>query len=158
MPLLPLLHAADAVANDGPFALLLLAGTVFAFSAAGTYAALRMRNLLRRPSGRRRAAVVAGATLTLLAMLPATVPFDHVWAIAGDQGEHASVHAAHCHGSPASCSDTPLSAVPGQIVGADPLIVLPPMLSVMLLVLLAPLSGITRRPELRPPLVPLAVR
>lgn len=88
--------------------------------------------------------------LTLLAVLPSIVPYDHlvVEARAGHEGSHSD----HCHGTPGQCADAPIPSGPGQVLTSEPLIAMPAMLSLLVLVLTRALTGITRQPELRPPL------
>jgi hypothetical protein len=109
----------------------------------------------RRP--RRRLAAVAVSALFLAAMLPTIVPYDHI--LAGGHGDtHASVHAAHCHDStPGDCADAPVASGPGQFIAGDPMLILPVMLSVLLVLSLPLLRGISRAPDPRPPQSQLAV-
>jgi len=151
MALLPVLHAAQAVTDGGSPSLAVVAMLAGVSAAGASFAILWARHALRRRSTRRRAALFAAGLLTLSALLPSIVPFDHLWAN-GHAEEHESIHASHCHDSPASCSDAPVTTGPGQLIGADPLIVVPLMLALLLLATVAPLSSISRRPELRPPL------
>jgi hypothetical protein len=89
--------------------------------------------------------------LAVLAVLPSVVPYDHLLVQAHDG--HEDVHAAHCHGtSPGSCADAPIPSGPGQMLTNEPLLAAPAMLSLLLLITVVPLAGVTRRPELRPPL------
>jgi hypothetical protein len=150
MPLPPLLHAAQAVHTAASINLPALALTVGVVAAVATFGALALAHLLRKARSRRRVALVTGAVLAAMAVAPSVVPYDHLGAF-GAHDDHSAVHVSHCHTSPASCSDAPVTFGPGQLIGADPLIVVPAMLSMLILAAVAPLLGVSRRPELRPP-------
>ena len=152
MSLLPVLHAAQAVTDADGLSLPAIALVVGIGSAIASFGMLVGIQALRHRATRRRATLVAAGLLTLLAIVPSVVPYDHLWQQTGHASEHAGVHAAHCHDSPASCSVAPVTSGPGQIIGADPLIIVPAMLALLLLATIAPLSSISRRPEIRPPL------
>ncbi len=100
---------------------------------------------------------VAAFVLAFLAVLPAVLPYDHLFvqhlAHDGDHAEAASeVHASHCHDTPGSCADAPVTAGPGQMLASGSLVPSPALLSVLLLLALPILLGVTWRPEVRPPL------
>ncbi len=150
---LPLLHSAPPtplpVAVHALDARVAVAGALaFALAAALIWrpAALARASLWRRIA--RRTAVV----LTVLALLPAVVPYDHL--LPGlhidDKGDEA-VHASHCHVSPGSCSDVPLASGFGEFVFNEPLVTIPAMLAVALFAAAQVLRGTTPRPEVRPP-------
>ncbi len=92
--------------------------------------------------------------LVFFAVLPSVVPYDHL--LPGlHQDETAAaeaVHASHCHISPGTCADAPLAAGPGQLLFTEPLIIAPAMLAILLTFVVPALTGITTRPETRPPL------
>jgi hypothetical protein len=110
---------------------------------------------LRSRRGRRRVASVIASALVFLALLPSVVPYDHLFV----HDAHAatideSVHAAHCHVSPGTCSDAPVSSGPGQLLMSAPLVVTPAMLAVLITATATVLVGISFRPETPPPLIP----
>ena len=110
---------------------------------------------LRSRQGRRRLASVAASTLVVLALLPSIVPYDHLFvrnAHAADISE--PVHASHCHVSPGTCSDAPITAGPGQLILSEPLVLAPAMLTVLVAATATVLVGIASRPETPPPLAP----
>ena len=108
---------------------------------------------LRFPRILRPAARLAIQLTVFAALLPSVLPYDHLLpTTAAAATDNQSVHAAHCHESPGSCSDAPVSSGAGQFMAAEPLIVAPALV-VMLLLFTAPLlRGVTPRPEVRPPL------
>ncbi|HXK32938.1 MAG TPA: hypothetical protein VNM91_02860, partial [Dehalococcoidia bacterium] len=81
-------------------------------------------------------------------------PYDHVGPI--DAGGDAQAHAAHCHVTPGSCADAPVSAGPGQFVFSDALLVVPALALVAIVVASATLVGRVPRPAPRPPLAVVA--
>ena len=105
-----------------------------------------------------------GAVVLLLAIavLPSVLPYDHLLlpTVSHDDGhEHAHegpAHAEHCHSTPASCADAPLTSGPGQFLQADALLSAPALTAVLLLLAVPMLAGRTIAPELRPPLQRLA--
>ena len=107
---------------------------------------------LRHRRYRRRAAGAGITALLLLALLPSVVPYDHLFTHAHSDGEEASVHVSHCHVSPGTCSDAPITSGPGQLLMGDPFIVAPAMLAVLVAATAALLVGVSLRPEIRPPL------
>ena len=146
--LLPLLHTSQTVVSAAPgvaACLVALAGAVAVGVAAGRVSRMRRR-------AQRRLAMAAISALAVLAVLPSVLPYDHLLA-AGHEDDGAAVHASHCHDTPASCADAPVTSGPGQILDSAPLLVAPAMLSVLLLATVPMLVGITRRPILRPPLL-----
>ena len=103
--------------------------------------------------GRRRIGRSVLTALVFLALLPSVVPYDHLFTRdAHVGGESEAVHTTHCHVSPGTCSDAPISAGPGQLLMSDPLIVAPAMLAVLLIATGTVLIGVSVRPEIRPPL------
>jgi hypothetical protein len=116
----------------------------------------RPRTPLRVPVSRRcrRRAVTAATTIVvLLALVPAVVPYDHLLGDTHAAGEEQAVHASHCHISPGTCSDAPVSSGPGQLLMSAPLVVTPTMLAVLVTAAATVLVGVSFRPEIRPPLL-----
>lgn len=150
---LPLLHVAETVVRvtvlDGR---VLLAGALLLAVATaaiwwprrGGRASFRGRDL--RSAG--RGVMVA---LAFFALLPSVVPYDHL--LVAPHAGHEDAHVLHCHGAPGECADAPIPAGPGQMLAAEPLIAVPAMLSLALLIAVVPLVGVTRRPELQPPVL-----
>lgn len=96
-----------------------------------------------------------GATVAFVlfgaAVVMTVVPVDHLAA----GSEHASdgpAHALHCHDTPGSCSQLPVSSGPGQFLTADPLLAEPAMLIVLIALATLPLASTFRKPDVRPPL------
>jgi hypothetical protein len=146
--LLPLLHVGNAVVSAGPgviACLIVLAAAVVLGSAAGAFSRQRRRV-------RRRLATIACSLLVLAAVTPSVLPYDHLLT-AFHAHEGAAVHASHCHDSPSSCADAPVTSGPGQILDSAPLLVIPAMVAVLLIIVTTMPVGITRRPALRPPLL-----
>ena len=147
----PLLHVAETMVRVHDLDLRVLVAGVAAF--AGTAALIWAPRRRGRISIRRGDVRQAGRgiilALAFLAVLPSVVPYDHLSASA--HTEHEDVHAAHCHGTPGTCADAPIPSGPGQMLMGEPLTAVPAMLSLLLLVAVVPLVGLTRRPELRPP-------
>jgi len=151
--LLPMLHAAQRVTDAASLDFRLLAVIIAATAALCTFALLRARDALRRPSTRRRVLVVAAAVLTVLAVVPSVFPYDHVLGDPAHAAEHARVHGSHCHDTPASCADAPVAAGPNQFLESQPLLLIPPMLALMVSALrMRRPHGQSRRPDLPPPL------
>jgi hypothetical protein len=119
---------------------------------AGTSAARARRGRLPRWRAAARAALAA---LVFFAVLPSVFPYDHLLPgfPAGESDAAEAMHASHCHARPAACSDAPVTSGPGQLLSGAPVVVVPSMLAVLLLLAVAPLAGITRRPEIRPPVL-----
>jgi hypothetical protein len=152
---LPLLHAADSITRATTLDLGLVA--VASLGLALILAVLWAPSLGYRPRGIdwHRFRLVAAATLTVLALLPSVVPYDHLVAQSQADAAHSSagerVHEQHCHGVPASCADAPVTSGPGQFLTSDALLPAPVLISVAILLLIPALAGVTRRPDLRPP-------
>ncbi len=104
---------------------------------------------LRRPL--RRAASISIRLAVFAALLPSVLPYDHILPTAQADNDSA-MHAAHCHDSPGSCSDAPVSAGAGQFLASEPLLVAPALVVMLMLVTAPLLRGIARRPEVRPPM------
>jgi hypothetical protein len=102
----------------------------------------------------RTSAPLALAALVFFAVLSSVLPYDHLLPglHTGESEAEEAVHASHCHASPATCSDAPVTSGPGQLLFGAPVVVVPSMLAVLVLPTIPVLAGITRRPEIRPPL------
>jgi hypothetical protein len=110
-------------------------------------------SVLRHRRGRRQLASGAVTLVVFLALLPSVIPYDHLLnSSAHVDGPDESIHAAHCHISPGTCSDAPVSSGPGQLLLSAPLVVTPAMLAVLIAATATVLIGISFRPEIRPPL------
>ncbi len=159
MESLILLHigqtAAQVAAVDP--AALVAAAVAFAVAAIAIWlpnSPLSVRTLRSR-RGRRRVASATASALVFFALLPSVLPYDHLFV----HDAHAatideSVHTSHCHVSPGTCSDAPVSSGPGQLLMSAPLVVAPAMLAVLITATATVLVGISFRPETPPPLVP----
>jgi hypothetical protein len=108
--------------------------------------------LLHRRSARTLTVGLAAIAI-VFALLPAVVPYDHLFF------EHAAVsqaeetaHSMHCHLAPGACADAPISAGPGQFIFSDPPLLTAAMLSVVMYLATRTLQGRTLRPDLRPPI------
>ena len=155
-PVVPLLHATQGAVATAPVVAAWLM-PAFIVSAAGGGLAAWITRLLPLPRlrarARRRLVIFAGSALTMLAVLPSVIAYDHLLPRDAHAGQSAAVHAAHCHDAPGSCADAPVTSGPGQMLNAAPLVVPPAMLSILLLAITPILIGVTRRPYLRPPLL-----
>jgi hypothetical protein len=156
MASMPLLHVADTV-TVVDFRVVGLALLVFACVLAVVWVpAIREGfHALGRRSARRRAAFVAVAALFLVALLPSVFPYDHIILDAHAEpvgSAEQQAHATHCHVSPGTCADAPLAAGPGQLLMGAPLLTPPTLITLLLIASIPVLYGVTRRPELRPPL------
>jgi hypothetical protein len=108
---------------------------------------------LRFPRPLRPATRLAIQLTVFAALLPSVLPYDHLLpTTAAAATDNQSVHTAHCHGSPGTCSDAPVSSGAGQFLAAEPLIVTPALVVMLLLFTTPLLRGVTTRPEVRPPL------
>lgn len=135
----------------------MLVAAAFAALAVATAAIWRprpgtpLRAFISRRS-RRRAVSLLATAFVFFALLPSVLPYDHLLGHSHASGEDESVHAAHCHISPGTCSDAPVSSGPGQLLMSAPLVVTPAMLAVLIAATATVLVGISFRPEIRPPL------
>ena len=111
-----------------------------------------LRALVSRRS-RQRAVSLAATVIVFFALLPSIVPYDHLFGDNHASGEEQAVHASHCHVSPGTCSDTPVSSGPGQLLTNAPLVATPAMLAVLITAAATVLGGVSFRPEIRPPLL-----
>jgi len=151
----PLPHATQDAVKTAPSVAAWLLPAFVAELAGGALAewTTRRRALPRLGARtRRRLLMLAGSSLTMLAMLPSVFAYDHLLPHRTHADERAAVHASHCHDGPGSCADAPVTSGPGQMLNAAPLVVAPPMLSILLLAITPILIGVTLRPYLRPPL------
>jgi hypothetical protein len=148
----PLLHALDAAATVTTVDWWVVGLGALALAVAVTLIWRIDRRIGRR--GRRRALHGAAAAVAALALLPSLFPYDHVIAVSADHGhgDAAMVHASHCHGSPESCADAPVTAGPGQLLGSGELLVPVALVAMVLLLPVAVMRGVTRRPPTPPPL------
>lgn len=130
-----------------------LALAVFAAVAAAVWIpACAPQALLRRRGRRRLLSLVTGAVV-FAAVLPIVLPWDHLFlADHHESTGEAAVHASHCHETPGTCTDAPVTSGPGQLMLTNPLLPSPALLGVLLLLIAPALAGITLRPETRPPL------
>ncbi|HET6615896.1 MAG TPA: hypothetical protein VFH62_08415 [Dehalococcoidia bacterium] len=147
----PLLHVAETMVRVHDLDLRVLVAGILAFAATAAliWTPRRRGRLSVTKRDLRQAGSGIVLALAFLAVLPSVVPYDHLSASA--HTEHEDVHAAHCHATPGTCADAPIPSGPGQMLMGEPLTVVPAMLSLLLLVTVAPMIGLTRRPELRPP-------
>lgn len=157
-PPIPQLHVGQSAARIAMLDPVVIAAGMLVFSAAialiwgwGTSAG----PLLFRQGTRRRAANGVMCALVSLALLPTVLPFDHLFihdiTVASASAAHEAVHVEHCHISPGSCSDAPVPSGPGQLLLAEPLVVVPAMLLLFIAVTAPVLLGITVAPRARPP-------
>ncbi len=104
--------------------------------------------------GRKRATLrLALGVIAFFAVLPSVVPCDHLFLHESIADEaHNAVHEAHCHLTPGSCADAPLPAGPGQLLFSEPLVVMPLMIELLIVILLPAWAGISREPDVPPPL------
>lgn len=147
----PLLHIVQSVATVTTVDGLVVALAVLAFLGWLVFATRPWRAPRRT---KRRVAMVAGSLLVALAIMPSVLPYDHLFAHvdAHHGSEAAEVHASHCHDTPGTCADAPLTAGPGQLLLGGPLMPAPALISVLLVLATPLLVGMTLRPEVRPPL------
>jgi hypothetical protein len=152
----PLLHIAQTAANITSVDPVFLAAAVLALAACVAAIWLPrpgtpLRTLLSRRR-RRRGLSIIGMALLLFAVAPSVVPYDHLFGEHHPSGEEQAIHVSHCHVSPGTCSDAPVSSGPGQLLMNAPLVVEPAMLAVLIVTTPVVLTGISQRPEIRPPL------
>ncbi len=146
-----MLHVARSAAQTPVLDARVTLAAVVAF--AVTMAAIwRPDEALRHKRTRRTVARATLSILVFLAVLPAVLPYDHLFLPDAHAAAEDSVHVAHCHVSPGNCSDVPMTSGPGQLLLSDPLILAPAMLALLVVVAEPVLRGITRRPEPRPPM------
>lgn len=147
----PLLHVVQSVGTVTTVDWRVVALAVAAFAA---WLALQLRPWRASRRARRRTAAIAVSTLVALAIIPSILPYDHLFTnVDAHHGSQAAeVHASHCHDTPGSCADAPVTAGPGQMLASGPLMPLPALLSVLLVLATPLLAGTTLRPEIRPPL------
>jgi len=144
----PVLHAGETVARltvDWRVLAVALVALVVALVIIWRPTRLRAPLHATRARSLARTAVCA---LALLAVLPSVLPYDHL--ILDVPAGDAETHAQHCHGA-GECSSGGASSVAAPFVEPESLLAAPALTSVLLLLLIAPLTGVTRRPEPRPP-------
>ena len=151
LPLLPITQTASRVTTvDGRVA------AIVAVALFGALAVIWRDELPRLLSPRiRRAVGVRIAVLAVFfAVLPAVLPYDHLFTDHGAiRAADEATHEMHCHLTPGSCADAPISAGPGQLLFSDPLLLtVASMLLVAVYVTDRTLHGRTVRPDLRPPI------
>jgi len=152
-PQLPLLHIVQSAARvqsvDPAIVALAVAILLIAAICIWTPRPLSLGRLTRAPGMR-----VAMSALVFFAVLPSVVPYDHL--LPGlDQHEslaEEATHSTHCHITPGSCADAPIPAGPNQLIFNAPLIVTPALLAILLSLTLPVLTGISVKPDTRPPL------
>src|SRR5438093_11142032 len=114
---LPLLHITQTAAR-----VTTVDGRVAAIVAIAPFGALAViwRDELPRllPPRIRRAVGVRIAVLAVFfAVLPAVLPYDHLFTDHGAiRAADEATHEMHCHLTPGSCADAPISAGPGQLL------------------------------------------
>lgn len=153
MALIPapaLLHVVDTArqATEINAGLVLAATLIFATVAVALWWPALAR-LVRGPA--RRAGPFVVGLVVVAAILPSVLPYDHLVPVGDDHANET--HSSHCHVTPGSCADAPVSAGPGQFVFSDPLIVMPALVvTAFVLVSAMALHGQSPRPDVRPPL------
>lgn len=110
----------------------------------------------RRRTARRLCSIAVAVTVGL-ALLPTVLPYDHLFMPEPAHVDGGQVHQDHCHGSPGSCSDAPVSSGTGQFLTADPLLAQPALTALLMVVVAVGLVGISFRPTLRPPTASLVM-
>ena len=151
LPLLPITQTASRVTTvDGRVA------AIVAVALFGALAVIWRDELPRllRPRMRRAVSLRVAAVLVFFAVLPAVLPYDHLFVEHGALSEaDEATHSMHCHLTPGSCADAPISAGPGQLLFSNPLLLtVASMLLVAVYVTDRTLHGRTVRPDLRPPI------
>lgn len=150
-----LLQAAQSAVEMAQFypSRIMSAGAI-SISALTVMRRLRWRaavDVFRHRSARRRLATYAAVGLMFLAIAPSLFPLDHLVFGHPENQADESIHAAHCHGSPGTCSDLPLQLGPGQFLLNEPLIVVPALFAVLLVMTMPMSLGMRHRPEVPPP-------
>ena len=151
--LVPMLHVVPT--RSGPLTVD-PAGVLFACLVFGVVLGVLWRSsiagLLGNRAGRRRVARGIGGALLFLAILPAVVPYDHILLPHhDDSGQSSSVHQMHCHDTPGSCSDQPMTSGPGEFLFGSPLIVAPSLVSTLLATADARVTSFAEAPATPPP-------
>lgn len=152
-PSLPLLHIVQSAARVEAVDPAIVALAVLTLLAAAFYIwtprTLSLGRLTRSPLMR-----VTLSTLIFFAVMPSVVPYDHL--LPGTQHAESvaeeATHSTHCHVSPGSCADAPVPAGPNQLIYNAPLIITPALLSILIAFALPVLTGISIKPDTRPPL------
>ena len=159
-PVHPLLHIGESVRTaltvDRGIVLIAMLAFVAVCAVVWRDELRALRHPLARRSVRRRLAAAVAAALVAIAVAPSVLPYDHLLA-GGHSDDHAVVHASHCHDTtPGDCAEAPVGSGPGQFIAASPLLVTPLMLSVLVMLSIPLWRGISRRPDIRPPMALLA--
>ena len=154
---LPLQHVGQAALNAGTPDLRIAALAITAFALAATviwWPLLPARARIMRRRFWQGVAKRLVALMVVAAVLPAILPYDHIFASAHvDSDAHEAAHVSHCHVSPGTCSDAPVASGLGQFLLSEPLVIVPAMLAIVLLSSAAILRPVYRRPETRPPVL-----
>lgn len=154
----PLLHIAQATVNATTFDARVITCGVLALFAIGFVSAApwllpRLRSIARRRHALRAARMML-AVLVFFAVLPAVLPYDHLFLHeSASDAERDAVHVAHCHVTPGACADQPVPSGPGQLMLSDPLLVVPAMLAMVILLSLPTLAAFSRKPDVPPPVL-----
>jgi hypothetical protein len=160
MPL-PLQHVGQAALNSGMPDPRIAALAIVAFLVAAAviwWPLLPARARLMRRRFWQTIAKRLVALMVVAAVLPAVLPYDHLFAGAHVDGDaHEAVHVSHCHVSPGTCSDAPVASGLGQFLLSEPLVIVPAMLAIVLLSSVAILRPVYTRPETPPPLLRIAL-
>lgn len=145
----PLLHIAESAEHALGVRPDIVAAAALAFALIASFTWWpALRRPLRKPL--LAAAHVVIPVAVVAALLPSVFPYDHVRPVG--TGGDAQTHAAHCHVTPGSCADAPVSAGPGQFVFSDALLLMPALTLVAIIVAATALVGRAPRPDTRPPL------
>jgi hypothetical protein len=118
---LALLHVASTAAASTSLDWRVVASAVAVLAAAETVVWRPWRWISGR-RGRLRTIRAVTSLLVFLAVLPAVFPYDHILPHVEDEHEDESVHRLHCHLSPGTCSDVPLTSGPGELIFSAPLL------------------------------------
>jgi hypothetical protein len=148
-----LLHAGDVAVDALRFHWAVFAVGVAALSAAlaWIWASGPVQRVVPRVTRAALPRVVAAAVI--LALLPTVFPYDHLFVAPTHDGDEGEVHASHCHTAPGSCSDAPIPSGPNQLLDSAPWLVAPALLAVLLFGATPLMRGISRRPDVPPPLL-----
>jgi hypothetical protein len=152
---IPLLHIANAPARATIIDVRVLVSALLLLLAVATAIWLRCETISRGAIRRRRfwrsATRTTISALVFLALLPAVLPYDHLFLTDAHAAADEAIHESHCHVSPGSCTDAPVTSGLGQLLLTDPLAVAPAMLAVLLVLPMLALRGISLKPNIRPP-------
>ena len=151
---LPLLHVAQTATQVTALDPGVAGAALGAFVIALAFIWRDHLGLLARPRVARAIALRVAAVAVLFAVLPAVLPYDHLF-FDEPVATHAeeAAHSMHCHLTPGTCSDAPITAGPGQLIFNDPLIFAAPLLLLALYFTARTLEGRMPKPDLRPPII-----